>query len=89
MAIVAITLTPMTLEQFRSRHRLTYQQLADLIGLSGGGACRTVHRYATGKRFPPPDMLRRIREATRTAVTADDFVDQHTGTFPPDPSPEA
>ncbi len=68
----------MTLEQFRSYHRLTYQQLADLIGLSGNDARRTVHRYATGQRFPSPQMLRRIRLATRAAVTAEDFVAQHT-----------
>jgi len=68
----------MTLEQYRSLHRLTYQRLADLIGLEGAGAVRTVHRYAAGSRFPPPTVLRRIREITETAVTADDFVDQHT-----------
>ena len=68
----------MTLEQYRTERRLTYQQLAQLIGLRGEGAVRTVHRYATGERFPPPRVLRRIREATGAAVTADDFVNQHT-----------
>ncbi len=68
----------MTLEQYRRQNRLTYQRLADLIGLTGAGAVHTVHRYAVGIRFPPPAVLRRIREVTGAAVTADDFVNQHT-----------
>lgn len=79
MAIMATLSGLMTLEQYRSLHRMTYSQLALLIGLRGVGAVRTVHRYAAGVRFPPPPILRRIREATGAAVTADDFVDQHTG----------
>jgi transcriptional regulator with XRE-family HTH domain len=72
----------MTLEQYRSLHRLTYRRLADLIGLRGANAVRTLHRYAAGQRFPPPIVLRRIREVTGTAVTADDFVNQHTSHLP-------
>jgi transcriptional regulator with XRE-family HTH domain len=40
---------------------------------------KTLYRYLSGERFPTPENLRRIREATGGAVTADDFVDQHTG----------
>lgn len=79
MAIMATLSGLMTLEQYRSLHRMTYRRLADLIGLRGVGAVRTVQRYAAGLRFPPPPVLRRIREATGAAVTAEDFVDQHTG----------
>lgn len=39
---------------------------------------KTLYRYLSGERFPTPENLRRIREATAGAVTADDFVDQHT-----------
>lgn len=79
MAKLATVSWLMTLEQYRSLHRLTYQRLAELIGLRGAGAVRTVQRYAAGMRFPPPPVLRRIREITDAQVTADDFVNQHTG----------
>lgn len=39
---------------------------------------QTMSRYARGDRFPPPDVLLRIREVTKGKVSADDFVDQHT-----------
>ena len=39
---------------------------------------QTMSRYVRGKRFPPPATLKRIRDVTGGAVTADDFVDQHT-----------
>ncbi|MGH7122687.1 MAG: hypothetical protein ACREFP_27460 [Acetobacteraceae bacterium] len=78
MAILITVSCLMTLERYRNLHRLTYLRLAELIGLRGTGAVRTVQRYATGMRFPPPSVLRRIREVTAGAVTADDFVDQHT-----------
>lgn len=43
-----------------------------------GVTVQTLYRYLSGERFPTPENLRRIREATGGAVTADDFVDQHT-----------
>lgn len=75
----------MTLEQFRTDRGLTYLQLADLVGLRGGSRARTIQRYCAGARFPDPDMLLSIRMATDGAVTADDFVNQHTAS----PFPEA
>ena len=48
---------------------------------------KTLYRYLSGERFPTPENLRRIREATGGAVTADDFVDQHTA--PRTPTAEA
>lgn len=77
MAILVTVSSLMTLERYRNLHRLTYLRLAALIGLRGTGAARTVQRYAAGMRFPAPSVLRRIREVTAGAVTADDFVDQH------------
>lgn len=38
----------------------------------------TILRYVKHERMPPRDVLLRIREATGGAVTADDFVNQHT-----------
>lgn len=46
--------------------------------VAGLGSRQLVHKYLSGERFPTPENLRRIREATGGAVTADDFVDQHT-----------
>lgn len=43
---------------------------------------KTLYRYLRAERFPTPENLRRIREATGGAVTADDFVDQHTAGQP-------
>jgi transcriptional regulator with XRE-family HTH domain len=38
--------------------------------LSGIGDRQLVHKYRHGERFPSPENLRRIREATNGAVTA-------------------
>jgi transcriptional regulator with XRE-family HTH domain len=46
--------------------------------ISGIGSRMTVHNYVHGQRFPSPKNLLRIRVATGSRVTADDFVDQHT-----------
>jgi transcriptional regulator with XRE-family HTH domain len=56
---------------------------------SGIGYRQLVHKYRHGERFPTPENLRRIREATKGAVTADDFVDQHVGPSPPFARPTA
>lgn len=50
---------------------------------SGIGSRQVVHKYLTGQRFPTPENLLRIRRATSGAVTADDFVDQHTSADSP------
>jgi transcriptional regulator with XRE-family HTH domain len=46
---------------------------------SGIGSRQIVHNYVRGARFPTPENLRRIRDATGGRVTAEDFVDQHVG----------
>ena len=53
---------------------------------AGLGSRQLIHKYLSGERFPTPENLRRIREATGGAVTADDFVDQHTAPAP-EPTP--
>ena len=54
-----------------------------------GVSVQTLYRYLSGDRFPTPWNLRRIREVTGGAVTADDFVDQHTAAKPNASEPAA
>jgi len=63
------------LKAYLEERRLTVAEFARRAGL---GSRQVVHSYVAGTRFPTPDNLRRIREATGGLVTADDFVDQHT-----------
>jgi transcriptional regulator with XRE-family HTH domain len=72
----------MKLDRYLREHGLTLLQFGKLSGI---GLKQTVHQYRHGLRFPTPENLRRIREATNGAVTADDFVDQHTGASPSKP----
>ncbi|WP_130732409.1 helix-turn-helix transcriptional regulator [Komagataeibacter xylinus] len=68
----------MTLAEYKKHHGLTYQGLAEMLGISNSSGARTVQRYAEGSRFPAPDMLATIRNITNGAVTPNDFVEQHT-----------
>lgn len=70
----------MKLDIYLRERGLTSAQFAKNAGLVGK---QTVHNYRHGIRFPTPENLRRIREATNGAVTAEDFVDQHAGESPP------
>jgi transcriptional regulator with XRE-family HTH domain len=70
----------MKLDAYLHAHGLTSAEFGELAGL---GSKQVVHKYRHGLRFPNPEALRRIREATNGAVTADDFVDQHAGASPP------
>ena len=54
------------------------QTASEFARKSGVGSRQVMHQYVKGHRFPTPENLRRIREATGGQVTADDFVDQHT-----------
>ncbi len=69
----------MKLDTYLREHGLTSVQFGKMSGI---GSKQTVHKYRHGLRFPSPENLRRIREATRGAVTAEDFVDQHAGESP-------
>lgn len=72
-------LTGMQLKAYLAENGLTLTAFARSMGLG----VQTLHRYVHGRRFPPADVLLRIRNATGGQVTADDFVDQHTaGTTP-------
>jgi transcriptional regulator with XRE-family HTH domain len=70
----------MKLDNYLREHGLTSAQFAEKAGLMGK---QSVHHYRHGLRFPTPENLRRIREATNGAVTAEDFVNQHAGESPP------
>lgn len=71
----------MQLDDWLKREGLTSAEFATLAGLGGK---QIVHKYRRGERFPSAESLRRIREATGGAVTADDFVDQHTTAHQPE-----
>ena len=63
----------MTLSEYKERHSLTYQQLADLIGIEGKNSARTVQRYALGERSPSLRIMSVIAQITDGQVTFSDF----------------
>lgn len=65
----------MQLTAYLSRNSLTVPKFGREVGVPNR---QTMYQYATGKRFPPPDVLARIAEKTAGMVTANDFVQQHT-----------
>jgi len=94
VGVVEIDLTPAPLSfpvveacdgrlaQYLSEKRLSVSQFGRSIGVENH---MTVYRYIKGLRFPPPLVLKRIREVTDGLVTADDFVQQHTAAKPESP----
>ena len=65
----------MTLERYLSEHGISRSAFARLIGVSPASVTRYV-KAGEGGRSPRDAIMRRIREATGGAVTADDFLDQ-------------
>jgi len=61
----------MTLSDYLAQSGLSQAEFARAIETSQP----TVSRYITGLRMPRRDHLRRIREVTGGAVTANDFVE--------------
>lgn len=81
----------MKLDAYLRERGLTSAQFAKDAGLVGK---QVVHNYRHGRRFPTPENLRRIHDATNGAVTANDFMDQHapaglSDTTPPPAASEA
>lgn len=70
----------MKLDDFLKERGLTSPQFGKIAGIRSK---QTIHNYRHGMRFPTPENLWRIREAINGAVTANDFVDQHTSASPP------
>lgn len=64
----------MQLPDYLAENGITITAFAKRLGLR----VSTLHRYTRGHRFPPAEVLLVIRQETAGAVTADDFVDQHT-----------
>lgn len=60
----------MILSDYLNQHDVSDRAFAERIGVSR----QALHRYRTGKRTPKPPVMKRIREATGGAVTADDFI---------------
>lgn len=58
------------LEAFRRARNLTYQGLADLIGVPQATMAR---KYCHGLSMPEPSTMRKIAEVTGYSVTANDF----------------
>lgn len=63
----------MDLRQYLTDCGITIPAFAERIGV----AVQTVHRYVAGERFPTPDNLTLIQEATEGTVTANDFAELH------------
>lgn len=59
----------MRLQQFIKGREMTHEAFARLVGVSQA----TINRYVRGERFPSPEMIRRIGEATGGAVTVSDW----------------
>lgn len=64
------------LDQWRRAAGLSYSDLGRNLGVSPEAA----RRYCNERRMPRPAVLQRIRDLTRGAVTANDFL-------PPPPPP--
>ena len=60
----------MTLAEYLQQHDLTATRFAEQIGVATG----SVSRYASGDRFPHPDIMRRIIKVTDGAVGPQDFL---------------
>ena len=65
----------MNLDQWLTEASMTDAEFARVSGVKQRAL---IGKYRRGRQFPSPENLRRIRDATAGAVTADDFVDHHT-----------
>lgn len=53
---------------------ISWFQRDTALALRIGAQRQTIHRYRLFKRFPSPEMISRIREATNGLVTAEDLL---------------
>jgi len=60
----------MDLEQYRQNHGLTYQQLADLLGVRQS---KQAHAWALGTNWPLSERLQKILRKTKGEVTIEDM----------------
>lgn len=60
----------MRLDTYLRENGLSAKEFGKLVGLPK----QTIHNYRHGFRFPGPENLLRIKDATNGAVTPDDFI---------------
>ncbi|WP_092574030.1 helix-turn-helix domain-containing protein [Rhizobium lusitanum] len=62
----------MTLDEYlrAQEPKISHADFAKRIGVEQAA----VSRYVNGKRFPAPEIIRKIHEATNSAVTANDLL---------------
>lgn len=61
----------MTLEQYLSKpdRKISHASFGESVGVTQA----TINRYVRGERFPSPDMIRKIQDATNGSVTVSDW----------------
>ena len=68
----------MTLEEYRKEKELSYYVFGQMLGLDGQNPGTSVNRWcltAKVKRFPNPEMVKKIVEITKNKVTIKDLYD--------------
>ena len=66
----------MTLEQYRKDKKLSYYVFGQMLGLDGQNPGTSVNRWcltARVKRFPNPEMVKKIVEITNNKVSIKDL----------------
>lgn len=66
----------MTLEQWRLKNGLTYDALAERLGIEGVNRQRTAARYAHGENIPNRSLIRQIERITGGAVRDRDWLER-------------
>lgn len=59
----------MKLSRYLTKHNITSESFADRIGMS----VSSVQKYRRGAKTPRPDVVNRIRKATRGRVKPEDW----------------
>ena len=60
----------MKLSEFLALKEISQARFGEMVGVEQAA----ISRYVAGERMPRPEHLLRIREVTKGAVTADDFL---------------
>ena len=63
----------MNLLQYKKENNITYQEIAENIGVTGQNPRQTVRRWALGHRKPNMQSIERIAEYTNNKVNESDF----------------
>lgn len=71
-----LPINQMQLSQWLAENEITSAEFADNIGVTS----EAVRLYLRGARFPRRGVLADISDATKGAVTANDFADTEAGT---------